>query len=540
MTLPITLVTTFALACSSLASGQCQIQQLLHTNPGDGDFLGNAVSLNGPRVLVGAKGRDEVGFRSGAAYLFERRNTGWVETAKLVPSSAAIEDEFGDAVAQNDDCLLIGARGADATGTNSGSVTVFEEIGGTWLETQVVLPAGLQSGVRFGDQLSVDGDRAVISAEGDGQMGTNAGAAYVFERIAGVWTEQAKIVGSDSAAGDAFGHAVWVSGDRIIVGAQNHDGAAPNAGAAYIFELQADTWVETAKLESSDIAAADRFGREVSLDGTRCIIGSETNDAFATDAGSAYIFELAGGVWTQTNQLTPTGGAAGDFFGHAVSIKGNWAVVGAFTSDLAANDAGAVYVYQHDGTTWNEVEIVVAEDPNNGDRYGRGVTISDGLFATGAPVDDTTISNAGAAYVAALPQSVGQVLCAGVPNSTGMAGSLAATGSPFAADGCLQFTATSVPATALGYMLMSQGTAFVPNFGGSQGTLCLGGSIFRFSLSVLQADSTNTMRFRPDFDQLPQGTTFVSGATWHFQLWHRDGNPGPTSNVTAGLSVSFQ
>ena len=84
---------------------------------------------------------------------------------------------------------------------------------------------------------------------------------------------------------------------------------------------------------------------------------------------------------------------------------------------------------------------------------------------------------------------------------------------------------------------------FVMNPGGSQGDLCLDGSIGRHSLNVQVADTAGHARFVVDVAGLPTPTGLVAavaGETWNFQAWYRDANPGPVSNFTDAVAVTFR
>ncbi len=132
-----------------------------------------------------------------------------------------------------------------------------------------------------------------------------------------------------------------------------------------------------------------------------------------------------------------------------------------------------------------------------------------------------------------------EVLCESNPNSSGLAGVLGAAGSTSVSAADLALVATELPMNSLGYMLMSQSEDLVPGFGGSQGTLCLGGNILRFSLSIQSSGQLGEVSFAPDFNALPGGQSFVPGESWNFQYWFRDANPTATSNTTGALRVLF-
>ena len=116
---------------------------------------------------------------------------------------------------------------------------------------------------------------------------------------------------------------------------------------------------------------------------------------------------------------------------------------------------------------------------------------------------------------------------------------LAASGSAVVADNALTLQVDLLPQSKFGYMLLSDTQGFVGLFGGSQGNLCLGGSLVRFSKNVLNSGAAGSVSFSPDLTALPQGTVIAPGTQWNFQFWYRDNNPGATSNTSNGLAVDF-
>ncbi len=140
-----------------------------------------------------------------------------------------------------------------------------------------------------------------------------------------------------------------LSGDRALIGARSDDDptAGADAGSAYVFDLSGGTWTQTQKLTASDGAADDEFGQSVSLSGNRALIGAFDDDdpTAGADAGSAYVFDFSGGTWTETDKLTASDGALGDQFGFSVSLSGeDRALVGAFGDDDNGSNSGSTYV----------------------------------------------------------------------------------------------------------------------------------------------------------------------------------------------------
>lgn len=137
----------------------------------------------------------------------------------------------------------------------------------------------------------------------------------------------------------------------------------------------------------------------------------------------------------------------------------------------------------------------------------------------------------------------GMSYCASTLNSTGKAGILSASGSVQTVDNDVALFASQMPTDQFGLFVNSLTQDFVPAAGGSQGNLCLGGAIGRYADQVFSTGATGTGILPLDLSATPtpNGTVAIlAGQTWNFQAWYRDSNPGPTSNFTDGVSVSFQ
>ncbi len=197
---------------------------------------------------------------------------------------------------------------------------------------------------QLGYSVAIDGDYAIVGAWMDDDNGDDSGSAYIFKRDGtDMWTQQAKLIASDGAAGDYFGCSVAIAGDYAIVGAYGDDvGENNNQGSAYIFEKPGSGWTtmtETAKLTASDGAISDNLGISVAIGDDYAVVGAYGDDS---DTGSAYIFKRAGTSWNQEAKLLASDGAVGDYFGKSVAIDGAYAIVGANGAD---DDKGSAYVY---------------------------------------------------------------------------------------------------------------------------------------------------------------------------------------------------
>jgi len=215
--------------------------------------------------------------------------------------------------------------------------------------------------------------------------------------------ELAKLLASDAAAGDSFGSSVSVSGDTAVIGAPWDDHASgAYAGSAYVFVLSGGVWTQQAKLTASDAAAYDWFGVSVAVSGDTAVIGSALGDlAGGTDAGSAYVFVRSSGVWTQQAKLTAADAAADDNFGISVSVSADTALIGACGDEHAGGAyAGSAYVFVRSGGVWTQQAKLLASDAAAYDLFGVSVAVSSDTAVIGSHRDDHAGgADAGSAYV---------------------------------------------------------------------------------------------------------------------------------------------
>ena len=398
----------FALIVSfTQAQPLTEVQKLLASDAQPNDQSGYSVAISGDYAIVGAWQEDAVSSNSGSAYIYERDAGGiWQEVQKLVASDAQASDYFGYGVALGGDRAVIGAFGEDAGGPNAGAAYIFErDASGVWQEVQKLVASDAQANDYFAESVSISGDRIIVGAEGESTAGSWAGAAYVFERDGGgVWQEIQKLVAGDAQANDYFGYSTSISGDRAIIGSLGEDAGGSDAGAAYVFERDGSgVWQEFQKLVASDAQASDYFGYSVSISGDRAISGAYGESSAGGLAGAAYVFERDGsGVWQEVQKLVASDGQSGDQFGYSNVISDDRAVIGAWRVDLfgTTSAAGAAYVFERDDSgVWQEVQKVVPGDLQMGDLFGISVSISGDRVFIGAPGEDDGGSQAGAVYV---------------------------------------------------------------------------------------------------------------------------------------------
>ncbi len=373
------------------------------TVPAKTATLGFSAALDRSRTALGAPGHpsaaqglngdeaNEDALASGAAYVFERGETGWRQEAFIKASNAAPDDLFGYAVSLVGDLLAVGAPEEDS------------------------------------DATGVDGDAANDAMPG-------CGAVYLFEFDGKRWTEVAYLKPSQPAVAANFGHSVAIqrdgalAGKRIVVGAYHdpssavgvnpakHDDAAPSSGAVYVFELRDGGWQQTAMLKASNTDPGDSFGASVDISRNTLVVGAIGEQSAATGmdgdqtsdegffSGAAYLFEYDedGDAWAQIHYLKASNSAKRYWFGNAVSIDDDTLAVAAFAElssssgidgeqdDQSAEEAGAVYIFDRDEEgAWSQTAYLKASNSEAGDRFGGSLVLRDNALAVGAPLEDS-------------------------------------------------------------------------------------------------------------------------------------------------------
>jgi Ca2+-binding RTX toxin-like protein len=387
-------------------------QELTDPTAADDDQFGWAVSLDGDRALIGAYLDNGGGTDRGAAHIFDRNPaTGlWEHTQQLTDPTAANSDHFGHGVSLDGDRALIGAHLDAGGGSDRGAAHIFDLVGDTWEHTQELTDPSPADGDFFGRAVSLDGDRALIGAHLDDGGGTDRGAAHIFDLDAGTWEHTQQLTDPTAADFDFFGFAVSLDGDRALIGAHLDAGGGINRGAAHIFDLTAGNWQHTQELTDPTAADTDFFGFAVSLDRDRALIGAPTDngEAFA-DSGAAHIFDLTAGNWQHTQQLSDPNTAGGDQFGFAVSLDGNRALVGARFDAGAGSARGAAHIFDLDAGTWDHTQELTDPNPADSDFFGYAVSLAGDRALIGAPEDNGAGANRGAAHIFGVP-----ALCQGL------------------------------------------------------------------------------------------------------------------------------
>jgi hypothetical protein len=374
------------------------------------DGFGRSVAISGDYIAVGAAGNngaeaqdwDSAGgnykSNAGAVYIFERQNGNWGYVKKLTPpnvdSARVAGDLFGGSVGISGNYLIVGAinQDYDSTGgnpiSNAGAAYIFERRNGEWgYAKKLSSPANRAASDLYAYSVAISGDYAIVGAPQqdydsvENNYKSNAGAAYMYERVNGVWGLAKKITppNTDSArvAGDLLGYKVAIDGTTALVGAfgQDYDSIGTtlrsSAGAAYVFERNSGEWGYIKKLTPDNATgnrtSSNQFSVSMGISGNNIAIGANQNaydsalSNFTNSAGTVYVFEKRNGVWGYAKKLS-TDGTNGrnvsDFFGSSVAISGNYIIGGCVSTGNSGHDydsaggnfksnAGAAFIFEN-------------------------------------------------------------------------------------------------------------------------------------------------------------------------------------------------
>jgi hypothetical protein len=397
-------------------------------------------------------------------------------------SNPAADARFGGAVAVSADgsTLAVGASGESSSATGidgdqtdrsaaeAGAVYVFTRVGGTWSQAAYIKASNTYWGDTFGTSvaLSADGSTLVVGApqerscaigiDGDqaDRTAPGAGAAYVFSRADGRWSQQAYVKASNTQTYDDFGRSVALSadGDTLAVGAAAEDSGAAgidgdqddesvfDAGAVYVFSRAGGKWSQETYVKASNPGQSYDFGTVVALsaDGATLAVGAIGEQSLATGidgqqaddgaigAGAVYVYARAGGTWSQQAYVKPSNTDVGYRFGSSMGLSsdGSTMAVGApgepssaagvdgNQADVQDPGAGAAYVFSRAGGRWSQEAYLKASNTGESDGFAWTVALSaDGAtLAVGAPFEDSgatgvngdqaddSVTDAGAGY----------------------------------------------------------------------------------------------------------------------------------------------
>ena len=434
------LLLSLLLSVSNLfAQGYVETQKIIASDSGTPFQFGSDVAIQGDIAVVGSLNANYQNTGPlGVAYIFKKSNSGiWEEQQLLVAPDRAQYDKYGEAVAIDNDYIIVGAKGQrfDAVGAKENSqavaVYIYKNDGNyNWVLEQKITATDREYNTWFGADVAIDDNRIVVgcirkSYDANGQNFKQfAGAAYIFEKdVNNVWNQVAKVVAPDRETQDNFGNAVSINGNYASVGAylegedENGNNTISEAGSVYVFKRDTNgSWSFQQKLVPTERPNnSERLGSALDMDGDYIVAGAPYADEPNLSNGAVYIFKRdINDTWSQVDKIIAPDGILGEWFGNDVAIQGNRILVGSSTDYLTTNNIqnkhGSLYYYVKDATTdtWVYQNKTLAsnwqdtEAHNFGcsvDLDGDNAIVGDWISDEQDPITSDVYSEAGAAFL---------------------------------------------------------------------------------------------------------------------------------------------
>lgn len=392
-----------------------------------------SISADGNTAVAGALFDNS---NQGAAWVYTRLNGTWSQQAKLVGLNNIGAARQGGAVSISADGNTI-IIGGNADNGNIGAAWVFTRTNGVWSEQTKLIATGNigNAGIGTSVSISADGNTAILGGTTDN---TSQGAAWIFTRRNGVWTQKTKLIGTGNTGAAHQGGSVFISADAntAILGGYSDDA---NKGAAWIFTQTAGTWTQQGNklvgTGTADPTAMQGTSVSLSADGNTAIVGGPADNG---DKGATWVYTRVGAIWSQQGTKL----LGNDFIGSAnqgysvtLSADGNVAMVGGY---LDNGNSGATWVYTRSAGVWSQQGNKIIGTGNTGNAL-QGLAIalsSDGK--TGIVGGQGDNSNRGASWAfynfTALP-----TISSFTPNSTGSGNTVTINGTNFIAVSAVSF-----------------------------------------------------------------------------------------------------
>lgn len=242
----------------------------------------------------------------------------------------------------------------------------------------------------FGSAIAIDGDMMVVGAPYRSDGAQYAGIAYVFVWNGTAWAYQATLSRPSGGQEDHFGSAVAISGDTVVVGSPGTNAGPIDSGIVYVFTRTASVWTQQTTLFASNSASFNGFGRTVAISGDTLVVGVPGWDIPpASEVGAVEVFTRSASTWTRQTTILPTNPSSLSNFGWSLDLQGTTLAVG------EPGGAGAVYIYQGSGASWMEQVKLLPAVSNLVGRFGYALQLKGTQLIIGSPSDDRYYENVG-------------------------------------------------------------------------------------------------------------------------------------------------
>lgn len=388
-----------------------------------GARLGSSVDLLGRAGIAGAPGAN-------AASMVYRTSEGW---QWFSDRQGTDDSRYGERVQLVGDLMLVSAPEDGTLTERGGSVEVdlfdysFEVV--ECPDSADPQPIDTINNPLFGRfdlmgySIAVSGDAAVIGApyadieyidvRGTPRIDPTGGTAYVYRRVEPYrWEREAdlnRLIGFEPANG-WFGWSIDMLGDRIFVGAPEADTPASPRGGAFLFERTLDGWQRVHSMTPRDGLPVTPFGYAVGMSERTLVAGQPEMSVDGVQSGVVWISEREGPVWLTPDMVSPLQPQDGEKFGRAIEVTDQWLFVGAPNHSVGADQsAGRVVIFRWTGDVWTEHQSLFAPMPESLDRFGTDIACFGDTVVIGAPYGDGMgVTNSGVGHVFELDAATNQ------------------------------------------------------------------------------------------------------------------------------------
>ena len=375
------------------------------------DYTGynSCMNSDGTIFAVSAYGADVNGADSGRVRVYQYNGSSWIQMGQDINGDSAGDLLMKVALSSDGTILATGAQGDDNGGTDAGQVRVYQYNGSSWVQIGQDINGTAPYDYTSAVSLNSDGTILGVGETGNDAGGSNAGRIRVFEYDGSSWVQKGQSILGEAAEDQMGGVNLNPDGSILATAALLNQGNGTRSGHIRVYQYDGSSWIQMGQ-DIDGEQAEDRAGYSVTLstDGTVVCIGAAHSSTAATKAGAVYVYQYDGSSWSKKGQ-TIYGEGTYNYAGNSAHMTpdGSIIAVGAYRNSENGTNSGQVRVFQYDGTTslWVQVgQSILGEAA--GDETGNSVSLSsDGsILAIGARYNDGAASNAGHVRVFSIPK----------------------------------------------------------------------------------------------------------------------------------------
>jgi len=322
-----------------------QTTKLTLEDAAEKDFFGYSVAIDGDYAVVGAPGKKISHPYEGAAYVFKRDGDNWFQQARLTASNPEEDNMFASSVAISGNYIIVGTnqrrRAWEEEGT--GAAYIFRRNGSDWIEQTKLVSEDAEPRDKFGHTVDIDGDCVVVGAPGhsdDNIPEGVEGAVYVFKQEDNLWVQQVKFIPDDGETSENFAHSVAIGGENIVVSAVDDSGDA----LALIYQQTEHTWVKKTKL-STNFSSSSPNGPVVAISNDYVVFGTPDLASKSVNA-----FKRSGTILVEEPQLVYDDAESQvKNFGCSIATSNGYIIVGSGKNSESPDDYPDIaYIFKMD------------------------------------------------------------------------------------------------------------------------------------------------------------------------------------------------